>query len=504
MGVRTLNIILDKQDKVYNPGERVTGRVRLVLDCEKKIKVVELKLKGKAKCKWDEEESYTDDEGHSQTRTRCRKSTETYLKNEQNLIGGKGKFKLAAGEHVYPFSVVLPIRAPTSFSSFYGEVSYYAKVKVDTQMAADKKERTEFTVINPLNLNLFPNLRTPYKKEKNKTFCCLCCASGPLTIVVYLPKTGFAASESIPITLEIDNASYDSVDAININLKREIKWTADGCHKHKDIKLEKMSLPGVEAGKSHNWSENFTIPPANTYPNLEDCSIIIMNHELHIQVVCGMFSNLVMHIPITIGDIPLSEDPNTSTVTSQSQPQTHPNNVSYNPNPDMQMPPLGVSVSPLPSPYLTRAHPAANYPYPGNQTGEACFGVPPLQICPQALPGYQPVITSSPNSSFVAINPYLNAGGVSPTLSVRGFPQPSSPALSVREFPQPSYLTGTYPGPGGAVPVHQYQPEIPRQPATNPEYAQNAPHPPVVYYAAAGDGMLLTPLLSSSPSAPRF
>lgn len=519
MGFTSLNIILDKPDKVYYPGEMVTGKVRLTLDSMKKIRAVELKLKGRAKCKWDEQETYHDHEGKSHTRTVCRKSTETYLKQEQILIGGRDKFELAAGEHVYPFSVILPIRAPASFNGSYGGVSYYGKVKIDIPMAIDKKERTCFTVLNPLNLNLFPNLRTPYKNEKNKTFCCLCCASGPLTFVVHLPKTGFAQSEPIPITLEIDNASNVTVNAVHIYLKREIKWTAEGDHKHEDIKLQKLRLGGVEEGQSHTWSENFTIPPA-TYPNLEGCSIIKINHELHIEAdASGMHSDLDMHIPVTIGDIPLSEDPNAPIITPQ--PQTYPNNMPYNPSGGMQMPPPGVPMNPVPSPYPTQGQPAATYPYPGNQAGGAPFGVPPLQICPQAPPGYQPGMAGPPNPGFVAPNPYPNAGGM---------PQ-MPPPPTAQGYPQPGYPTGAYPVPGGAVPVQQYQPEVPRQPATNPECAQNAPHLPVPYNAAAGDGLTLpsldssvqfdkssflndskshdaenvtaaTPLLPSSPSAP--
>ncbi|XP_065224219.1 arrestin domain-containing protein 3-like [Planococcus citri] len=479
MSVRTLDIILDKPDKVYYPGEMVTGRVRLVLDSSKKIRAVQLKLKGKAECKWNERETYRDHEDRSRSRSICRKSSETYL-NTERLVGGRGKFKLAAGEHIYPFSVMLPIRAPSSFSGSYGGVSYYAKVKIDIPMAFDRKERTCFTVLNPLNLNLFPNLRNSYKNEKNKTFCCLWCASGPLTIVVHLPKTGFAHSEPIPITLEIDNASTYTVKAVHIYLKREIKWTAEGCHKKEDKKLQKLSLGGVEQGQSHTWSENFTIPSA-TYPNLEGCSFIKINHELHIEADASGFLDPDMHIPITIGDIPLSEDPNAPIITPQ--PQTYPNNMPYNPNVGMQMPPPGVPMNPVPSPYPTPGQPAANYPYPGNQAGGAPFGVP------------------APNPSFIAPNlPYSNAGGI---------PQmPLHP--TAQGYPHSNYLTSAYPVPGGAVPAQQYHPELSRQPATNPESAQSAPHHWVPFGAAsaAGDGSKFpvqpSPLFSSSPSAPPF
>ena len=72
------------------------------------------------------------------------------------------KFELAVGQHTYPFAVMLPIKTPSSFNGTYGGIAYYAKAKIDIPLAIDKKERSGFTVINPLNLNLFPNLRVRY------------------------------------------------------------------------------------------------------------------------------------------------------------------------------------------------------------------------------------------------------------------------------------------------------------------------------------------------------
>lgn len=473
MGVERFCVVFDKPDNVYYPGEMLTGRVELVLSSMKKIRGVELKLKGRAKSKWDESETYHDSEGKSHTRTICRKSSEVFFKSDQILIGGRGdKFELNAGDHVYPFAVILPLKAPSSFNGSYGGVSYYGKAKIDIPLAFDKKERAGFTFLNHLNLNLFPNLRQPYKNEKNKTFCCFCCASGPLTIAVYLPKTGFCTKEPIPITLEIDNASNVTVNAVHIYLKRNIHWTADGCHKDEDAKLQKLHLGGVEEGQSHTWSENFTIPPTS-FPNLDGCSIIKIQHHLHIEAdASGMHSDLDMHIPITIGDIALSEDPNAPIVTPQAQ--TYPNNMAYNNG--MQMPP-GIPINSVPSPYPAQNPQSVNYPYPGNPGG-APFGVPPVQICPQAPPGYvgpQPVPNNGPpNPGFVAPNLYPNGGGM-PQMPTQGYP------------PQQNYSPGAYP-----VPAQQYPP----QPATNPECSQNTPYPPVGY-AGAGDGLTLPSIQSN-------
>ncbi|XP_065219645.1 arrestin domain-containing protein 3-like [Planococcus citri] len=300
MGVAKFCVVFDKSDPIYYPGETMTGRVELVLNSTMKIEGIKLKLKGRAKCEWSE----------SHSKSRVFRSSETYLKNEQTFVEEREAKMLQAKKYVYPFAVMIPSKAPSSFKSHYGEISYYGKAKIIIPHGFDYKKRTRFTIISPLDLNLYPQLRTTYKEEKSKMFCCLWCASGPLTMVVNLPKTGFATSECIPIIVEIDNASNIAVNAIYISLKRKIKWIAEGHHKTTEVELQKLRSGGVREGQSQTWSEYFTIPPT-IFPNLEDCSIIRMSHVLHIEArAAGMHLNLNARIPIMIGDIQLSEDTN--------------------------------------------------------------------------------------------------------------------------------------------------------------------------------------------------
>jgi hypothetical protein len=52
------------------------------------------------------------------------------------------------------------------------------------------------------------------KIENNKYFCCLCCKSGPLTLVTHLPARGYVPGQSIPMTVEVDNASNIIVSCV--------------------------------------------------------------------------------------------------------------------------------------------------------------------------------------------------------------------------------------------------------------------------------------------------
>ncbi|XP_065218667.1 arrestin domain-containing protein 1-like isoform X2 [Planococcus citri] len=252
MSAKKITIVFDNPDRIYLPGEIVTGRVEFVLHSVLSIRGVELKIIGEAiKCEWWE------DDVHAWSR-------ETYLNSKLILVGGTGtKLKLPVGQHSYPFSVLLPSEIPSTFVGEYGEILYYMKAKIDIPFAFDYEHIAIFFVVNPVDLilNLNPNLRTPYMKEKSKKFWFLCWKSRPLTMVVHLPMTGYCSSERIPFTIEIDNASDVAVLAIYVHLKRKLKWISKFPYtKKEDTELEKLRFDGVREGKSNIVSGYCTIP----------------------------------------------------------------------------------------------------------------------------------------------------------------------------------------------------------------------------------------------------
>ncbi|XP_065218569.1 arrestin domain-containing protein 4-like [Planococcus citri] len=302
MRSKSLTIVFDSPDRIYLPGGIVKGRVEIVLHSELNIRGVKLKIIGEAKCEWMA--------GKTPVRSR-----EIYLNSELTLVGGTGtKLKLPVGQYSYPFTALLPSEIPSSLGSTYGEILYYMKAKIDIPFAFDYKHEAKFFVLNLVNLNLYPSLRTPYSEEKSRKFWFLRWKSGPLTMVVHLPKTGFCSSERIPFTIKIDNASDVAVRAIHVHLKRKLKWTAGKHYIEEKTELQKLRFDGVREGQSNIVSGYCSILHDISFPNLEHCSIIHISHELHIVAEStGAHLNLHIRIPITIGDIPLSEDRNFST-----------------------------------------------------------------------------------------------------------------------------------------------------------------------------------------------
>lgn len=81
-----------------------------------------------------------------------------------------------------------------------------------------------FTVISPVDLNQNPRVKEQMKLNLEKSFCCFCCRSGPLALIVSLPVTGFVSGQSIPILAECDNASNVKVNAIKFILRKVVAF----------------------------------------------------------------------------------------------------------------------------------------------------------------------------------------------------------------------------------------------------------------------------------------
>ena len=63
---------------------------------------------------------------------------------------------LAAGEHSFPFSMMLPYHLPSSFEGQYGYVRYTVKATLDRPWKFDHEAKAAFTVLSHLDLNLDP------------------------------------------------------------------------------------------------------------------------------------------------------------------------------------------------------------------------------------------------------------------------------------------------------------------------------------------------------------
>lgn len=235
---------------------------------------------------------------------------EEYLNNKFYLAGSEStEITIPSGVTTYPFRFMLPHHIPSSFIGKYGNIRYRVKLVLDKAWAIDETEEMDFTVITPLDLNADYQLTQPQNVEFHKTFCCFCCASGPLYLIIKIPVSGYIPGQTIPILAECDNASNVDVTSVSITLRRKeyfMTRTPKSESRTETKDVVEVQLGGCPADGSQNWSTKIDVP-IQPPSNLSNCGIINVTYDLHIcAVVSGPHTNLTKNIDVTIGTIPLT------------------------------------------------------------------------------------------------------------------------------------------------------------------------------------------------------
>ncbi|GJQ68172.1 hypothetical protein Trydic_g10736 [Trypoxylus dichotomus] len=308
MGLKECEILFDNPYNTYYVGQTVNGEVKITLDSPKKLRGILLKFKGEATVQWVIEESKTNNEGKTENERIELTGEEEYFRIQYYCYGGKDNeaTELPAGNHIFPFTCVLPPTLPSSFEGQYGHIRYTVKVVLDRPWKFDQETKAAFTVLSPFDLNTNTSLKEPVKITLEKYFCCCWCKSGPLTCVVSIPKSGYVPGEIIPIIAEVDNISNVEILSVNFQFQKVVSYYSQFPRREtkKDvIVLQRIQVGPVAAHDSKTWNQPLQLPPLPP-SNLINCSLIDLDYELLIEVnVSGFHSNLTSKMPITIGTI---------------------------------------------------------------------------------------------------------------------------------------------------------------------------------------------------------
>lgn len=88
----------------------------------------------------------------------------------------------------------------------------------------NKKNDKKFTVIQSMDLNQFPELKTPAEIEEIEKFCCFCCVSDHFIMSVKLPFLGFVSGQKMNFCVEYGNKSNVSIKETRVFFKKCIKY----------------------------------------------------------------------------------------------------------------------------------------------------------------------------------------------------------------------------------------------------------------------------------------
>jgi hypothetical protein len=265
---------------------------------------IKIKFLGEAKTEWTESKTRRNEQtGKDEQETETIEGHEEYFSISYYLLGGvnSGETELPAGVHSYPFSCALPPQLPSSFEDTLGHIRYTIKVTLDRPWKFDQDSKLAFTVISPVDLNLMEKANEPFKLAIDKTFCCWCCASAPLSVVVSIPVTGFVSGQTIPILAEVDNQSNVDVEKLKFQFRKHVAFhtTAPRMTK-KDVKsIAELTLGPFNRGEQRTIRQMLDIPPLPG-SNLQNCGIIDLHYDLFVVCeVSGFHTNLDGVIPIS-------------------------------------------------------------------------------------------------------------------------------------------------------------------------------------------------------------
>ncbi|BES94350.1 Arrestin (or S-antigen), N-terminal domain [Nesidiocoris tenuis] len=408
-------IEFDSPTGAYYAGTAVTGRILLTIDKPKKARGLKVKFLGQAKVSWQETESERQNDGQTRNETVMYSAEEEYFSNSYYLLGSaNGDIEIPIGEHVYPFTTTLPPRLPSSFNGEHGHVKYTVTATVDRSWKSDYEAVGIFTVVTPVDLNFIAVAKEPVKKDASKTFCCWCCQSGPLSLVVCMPYTGIVPGQTFPVTIEVDNASDVNVESVDCKLKKEIEWIVRMPRyktKEDSVDIVKVSCEGVEPTKSRTWTQSVSVPQM-PHVDLEACSIINVKFLLKVSAaVGGMHKNLAVDIPLILGTVPIYDPSAGAALPMENGKENQP-----------LLQPAVIMGQPLPG--FANFDKSANVVQPAPVIGQPLPGlVQPPRIIGQPLPGMVPVGGSLPPYPVI---PTGDAGFAAPAPNIGFNITPSS------------------------------------------------------------------------------
>ena len=286
-------------NRAFFPGQSINGRVILNCQEQKKLRGIYLTLVGRAYVHWSEQR------GKQTVRYR---DEEPYFNFQVKLWGGDGgSQQLPPGNYEWPFSFQLPSTLPTSYEGYYGNIRYWLEARMGRPWKFDHVTKFAFTVLERVDLNLSQeDFNAPRHGEAQKTLCCLCCKSGPLTLAVSTDRGAYCAGEKILLNAWLENNTSKEMKMLKAKLRRTVAFYAGGKSRHhQDVIAKIKTTGGIPAGQTFEWNQE-PLPIPTCPPSSHTCRIIHTNYTLDVEVVVPTFSfNLHVILPIVIGTEPL-------------------------------------------------------------------------------------------------------------------------------------------------------------------------------------------------------
>ncbi|ERL86793.1 hypothetical protein D910_04198 [Dendroctonus ponderosae] len=306
-------LILDNYMGHYVPGAPIQGRVLLNLDTDTNLRGVRVELHCKEQTSWLGTESYYDSEAreHKSRDTQFRGDWEVFGANEWLYGDGHTSTTLSVGQHIYPFQLGLQQNIPGSYQCESGSVSYKLVATVDRPMAFDYQDEMLVMVQSPVDLRFIarPEDMMPVTLSDEKSVCCWCCAQGPISMDLELPKATLVPGEELEIKMHLINMSSTNVEGVSLQLTQLItyKVTEPGRDERQDSsKLVELNDVGLGAHGEHTYVFRVALPPTAVLPNFVQCRLFAVEYFYKaVAKLPSVHNNLEVRLAPKVGHIPL-------------------------------------------------------------------------------------------------------------------------------------------------------------------------------------------------------
>ena len=278
--------------RIYNPGQTVTGQVSLVLARSIRARSVSLTFSGLAFAMVD-----------------FNSKKELCLNHNTTLwTAPPGQVTLPVGSHHYNFSFQLPDRLPASFefgSPSRSFIRYCLVVKVHRPRRFAFKHQAAFVILERININdaaLLCSMRSENEKQRG----CYCCTSGPLALSATVDRMGYCPGETIIVSAVAENHSDRQLSGMRIRLICLISLLPNSrCVKRYEITLRQIITGRViPPGERHPWPNvTMDVPPLPETVNT--CSVLARDYYVEVAILVPKGRNLRTYFPIIIGSVPL-------------------------------------------------------------------------------------------------------------------------------------------------------------------------------------------------------
>ena len=347
-------LVQERPDQAFYSGSTIKGNLLLDVNEPRSYKYVSIKFLGRSYVHWEEHRTET---SGNQRRNVVYKYTSEQSYADQDLMlwtcQQSPDGKLGAAEYSWPFSFQIHPLAPSSLEGTVGNIRYWLEARVGTGILKfDHVVEVKLPVLQLVRLT-DPRLLLPERFEAEKTLCCLCCASGPITLTASVPKTGFCLRESFSLHASVENGGNRQV-TLEASICQLVLYHAQNHQRSSRKTLARYESDPIEPQASREWDPTIEIPMTEIIHE-GSCENIEIQYSLVVAAKIPQALDLNRSIPLQLGNCSVQQQDGGQNPAPSGGPVYPPSGPSPYPPPGPT--PVSAAYPPQPPPGLDTAPP---------------------------------------------------------------------------------------------------------------------------------------------------